>query len=115
MAFGKDDKIGIIGVGVAVAATLFALSAFGIIQIKRAEDKKTDNIPPVEVGRDNNSDNGGWAYVETEPSETDMLMRSLLMRPTVNAELNYLYGSAPAVSLGRMTDMIVGTPVPYGM
>jgi len=34
------------------------------------------------------------------------------MRPAVNAELNYLYGSAPAVNISNMTNMIVGTPLP---
>jgi hypothetical protein len=34
------------------------------------------------------------------------------MRPAVNTELNYLYGSAPAVNISNMTNMIVGTPLP---
>ena len=47
------------------------------------------------------------------PTENDMLMRSLLMRPTVNAELNAMYGSAPSpVSVSTITDLIVGTPLP---
>jgi hypothetical protein len=54
----------------------------------------------------------GWPYVVVEPTETNMLMQSLVMRPAVNAELNYLYGSAPAVNISNMTNMIVGTPLP---
>jgi hypothetical protein len=104
MAFDKEDMMLGIGVGVAVA---FLIAARIYATSKRAENTKDTE--------DEGSDNGGWPYVETEPTETDMLMQSLLMRPAVNAELNYLYGSAPAVSLGRMTDMIVGTPLPYGM
>jgi len=51
--------------------------------------------------------------VITSPTENEMLMRSLLMRPTVNAELNAKYGSAPSpVSVSTMTDLIVGTPLP---
>jgi len=53
-----------------------------------------------------------WPYVVVEPTETNMLMQSLVMRPAVNAELNYLYGSAPAVNISNMTNMIVGTPLP---
>ncbi len=57
---------------------------------------------------------GGWPYVVTEPTEQNMLLQSLLMRPSVNEELNYLYGSAPpVVSISQMTDYIVGTPVPF--
>ena len=99
MAFDKEDMMLGIGVGVAVA---FLIAARIFATSKRAENTK-------------DTDNGGWPYVETEPIETDMLMRSLLMRPAVNTELNYLYGSAPAVSIEGMVDMIVGTPVPYGM
>ena len=44
-----------------------------------------------------------------------MLMQSLVMRPAVNAELNYLYGSAPAVNVSNMTSMIVGTPLPQAI
>ena len=55
------------------------------------------------------------AVVDSGPTEKDMLMRSILMRPAVNEELNYLYGGAPAVTISNMTNMIVGTPIPYGM
>mgnify|MGYP001156926001 FL=1 len=49
----------------------------------------------------------------TSPTENEMLMRGLLVRPTVNAQLNAMYGSAPSpVSISTMTDMIVGTPLP---
>ena len=61
------------------------------------------------------ADDGAMALVVTEPTETNMLVQSILMRPAVNQELNYLYGSAPAVTISNMTNMIVGTPVPYGM
>lgn len=104
MAFDKEDMMMGIGVGVAVAFLIAARIS--------ATSKKAENTKDAE---DEGSDDGGWPYVETEPTETDMLMQSLLMRPTVNTELNYLYGSAPAVSVGSMVDMIVGTPVPYGM
>ena len=57
----------------------------------------------------------GWPYVVVEPTETNMLMQSLAMRPAVNAELNYLYGSAPAVNISNMTSMIVGTPLPQAI
>ena len=56
-----------------------------------------------------------WPYVVVEPTETNMLMQSLVMRPAVNAELNYLYGSAPAVNISNMTSMIVGTPLPQAI
>ena len=57
----------------------------------------------------------GWPYVVVEPTETNMLMQSLVMRPAVNAELNYLYGGAPAVNISNMTNMIVGTPLPQSI
>ena len=57
----------------------------------------------------------GWPYVVVEPTETNMLMQSLLMRPAVNTELNYLYGGAPAVNISNMTSMIVGTPLPQAI
>jgi|TARA_R110002020_G_scaffold1492_9_gene6750 hypothetical protein len=53
------------------------------------------------------------ATVDTEPTEKNMLLRSILMRPAVNEELNYLYGAAPAVTISNMTNMIVGTPLPW--
>ena len=56
-----------------------------------------------------------WPYVVVAPTETNMLMQSLVMRPAVNAELNYLYGSAPAVNVSNMTSMIVGTPLPQAI
>ena len=56
-----------------------------------------------------------WPYVVVEPTETNMLMQGLVMRPAVNAELNYLYGSAPAVNISNMTSMIVGTPLPQAI
>jgi len=58
---------------------------------------------------------GQLAVVDSGPTEKDMLLRSILMRPAVNEELNYLYGAAPAVTISNLTNMIVGTPVPYGM
>tara|TARA_R110000751_G_scaffold197125_3_gene302343 strand:+ start:582 stop:863 length:282 start_codon:yes stop_codon:yes gene_type:complete len=58
---------------------------------------------------------GAMALVETEPTETNMLVQSILMRPAVNQELNYLYGGAPPVTISNLTNMIVGTPIPYGM
>ena len=61
------------------------------------------------------ADDGQLAVVDSGPTEKDMLMRSILMRPAVNEELNYLYGGAPAVTISNMTNMIVGTPIPYGM
>jgi|ETNmetMinimDraft_4_1059912.scaffolds.fasta_scaffold10685_5 hypothetical protein len=61
------------------------------------------------------SEDGALAFVEVEPTETNMLVQSILMRPAVNEELNYLYGGAPAVTISNMTNMIVGTPIPYGM
>jgi hypothetical protein len=57
----------------------------------------------------------GLAVVDSGPTEKDMLLRSILMRPAVNEELNYLYGGAPAVTISNMSKMIVGTPIPYGM
>ena len=57
----------------------------------------------------------GLALVDTNPTEKNMLLQSILMRPAVNQELNYLYGSAPAVTISNMTNMIVGTPIPYGI
>jgi hypothetical protein len=58
---------------------------------------------------------GDLALVDTNPTEENMLLQSILMRPAVNQELNYLYGGAPAVTISNMTNMIVGTPVPYGI
>ena len=71
----------------------------------KADDEVSETIP---------NPSGGWPYVVTEPTEQNMLLQSILMRPSVNEELNYLYGSAPpVVSISQMTDYIVGTPVPF--
>ena len=71
----------------------------------KADDEVSQTIP---------NPSGGWPYVVTEPTEQNMLLQSILMRPSVNEELNYLYGSAPpVVSISQMTDYIVGTPVPF--
>ena len=71
----------------------------------KADDEVSETIP---------NPSGGWPYVVTEPTEQNMLLQSIRMRPSVNEELNYLYGSAPpVVSISQMTDYIVGTPVPF--
>jgi hypothetical protein len=59
------------------------------------------------------ADDGQLALVDSNPTEKNMLLQSILMRPAVNEELNYLYGSAPAVTISNMTNMIVGTPIPW--
>jgi len=56
---------------------------------------------------------GELALVDTNPTEKNMLLQSIQMRPAVNEELNYLYGGAPAVTISNMTNMIVGTPLPW--
>jgi|11BtaG_2_1085332.scaffolds.fasta_scaffold58327_2 hypothetical protein len=46
-----------------------------------------------------------------EPEYPDMVVESLVMRPTVNEYLNTEFGSAPLPSTSNFVAMIRGTPI----